>query len=123
MNREKGFTMIELIMVIVIISILAAVAIPRFISLRRDAEQAACDSNVGALRAALSNYYARTALGGSASFPSALTSASFLPYLTGGALPAHRGFPMLINYNNLYSPAGQVINTHTHTLTGPIWEF
>ena len=45
MNREKGFTMIELIMVIVIISILAAVAIPRFISRRRDAEQAACDSN------------------------------------------------------------------------------
>ena len=116
MNREKGFTMIELIMVIVIIGILAAVAIPRFINLQKDAQQAACDSNVGAIRAALSNYYARTALAGAASFPAAITSATFLPYLTSGALPAHQGTPVIANYNALYTgPATGVMNTHTHT--------
>lgn len=107
--------MIELIMVIVIIGILAAVAIPRFISLRVSAEQAACDSNVGALRSALSNYYARTALTGTASFPSALTVASFTYYLQSGALPTHKGTPVIANYNSLYSPASGTINTHTHT--------
>lgn len=107
--------MIELIMVIVIIGILAAVAIPKFISLKKDAEQAACDSNIGALRAALSNYYARTALTGTASFPSALTSASFTYYLQSGALPAHKGTPAIASYNTLYSPAAGTINTHTHT--------
>lgn len=39
-KNNRGFTMIELIMVIVILSILAAVAIPRFIDFRSDARTA-----------------------------------------------------------------------------------
>jgi len=58
MNKEKGFTMIELVMVIVIIGILAAIAIPRFLDLRANAQQAACQQSGGALRAAISNFYA-----------------------------------------------------------------
>ena len=58
MNR-KGFTLIELVMVIVIIGILAAVAIPKFITLRNEARRAVCQSNVGAIRTALSNFYAK----------------------------------------------------------------
>jgi len=114
MNREKGFTMIELIMVIVIIGILAAVAIPRFINLQRNAQQAACDANVGAIRAAISNYYARTALTGTASFPADLTAAAFTFYLQTG-LPAHTGTPAIASYNSLYTPATGVLATHTHT--------
>lgn len=106
--------MIELIMVIVIIGILAAVAIPRFISLKKDAEQAACDSNVGAIRAAISNYYARTALTGTASFPADLTAAAFTFYLQNG-LPAHKGTPAIASYNSLYTPATGILTTHTHT--------
>jgi prepilin-type N-terminal cleavage/methylation domain-containing protein len=39
--RKKGFTLIELVLVITILGILAIVAIPRFINLRTDAERAA----------------------------------------------------------------------------------
>lgn len=57
-KERKGFTLIELIMVIVIIGILAAIAIPRFVNLRREARKAQCEGSVGAIRTALSNYYA-----------------------------------------------------------------
>lgn len=40
-RNRKGFTLIELVMIIVVLGILAAVAIPRFIDLQSDAEEAA----------------------------------------------------------------------------------
>jgi len=40
LKSKKGFTLIELVMVIVILAILAAVAVPRFIDLKADASKA-----------------------------------------------------------------------------------
>ncbi|MDX2347047.1 MAG: type II secretion system protein [Legionella sp.] len=57
-HTQKGFTMIELVMVIVILGILAAVAIPRFIDLQSNAQQAAIDGLAGGLGTASSVNYA-----------------------------------------------------------------
>jgi len=52
-NRQTGFTLIELIVVILILSILAATALPRFIDVTGDAHTAAVSGAAGGLGAAV----------------------------------------------------------------------
>jgi len=56
MKNNKGFTLIELIMVTIILGILAAVAIPRYMTTVDKAEEAAEDAVISAISAGLETY-------------------------------------------------------------------
>lgn len=58
LKNKKGFTLIELMIVIAIIGILAAIAIPNFLNYQCKARQAEAKTNLGSIRTAQEGYYA-----------------------------------------------------------------
>ncbi len=86
--RQSGFTLIELVMVIVLIGVLAAIAIPKFVDLSSDANRAATEGVAGALSSAAAiNFAARKA--NVANGVAVDDCADIGALMQGGALPAN----------------------------------
>lgn len=62
MRLQKGFTLIELVVVIVILGILAASAAPKFMDLQSDARKSALQGMQGAVKSAVSMTYSKSIL-------------------------------------------------------------
>ncbi len=60
---EKGFTLIELIVIIVILGILSAVAIPKFVDLQKEAATATADGVMGSARGAAAMNWSKNLIG------------------------------------------------------------
>ncbi len=70
LQNQSGFTLIELVIIIVILGILAAVAIPKYQDLSGEAQEASARSALGSLRSGITIFYANQAVQtGNATWP------------------------------------------------------
>lgn len=82
MERQRGFTLIEMMVVVSIIAILAALLIPNFSRARAQAQSATCISNLKTIGTALELYYTDHQY-----YPTATTQAIDKQYLSSASSP------------------------------------
>ncbi|MFV7784886.1 type II secretion system protein [Shewanella marisflavi] len=103
MQKQKGFTLIELVVVIIILGILAVTAAPKFINLQSDARKSTLEGLKGALQGANSLVYSKAAIAGEEQKGSADAS-------TTGSVDIGTGTNAATNYGYLQSTAVQLSN-------------
>lgn len=88
MNNKQGFTLIELVVVIVILGILAVTAAPKFLNLQDDAKISALKGLEGAIKGATGIVYGKAAVSGVENQQSAIL------VLNGVSTPIRFGYPL-----------------------------
>jgi len=105
MDNQKGITLGEVLLVVLLISILAAVMIPRFLSVSRDAKYEACRTNVANINALVQLYYIKEGTWPRTDLADIATNINYFPDLTLPNCP-------------VTSSAAYEIVTPTHRVTG-----
>jgi len=92
-SSNKGFTLIELVVVIVILGVLAVTAAPRFLNYQRDAHLARADAAFASFEASVGLYHAKWLTEGEPT--------GIVDYGNGDVYPSATGFPISVNQTPL----------------------
>jgi prepilin-type N-terminal cleavage/methylation domain-containing protein len=109
-SDHRGFTLMEIVLVIIVLGILAAVAVPRFFDTSATGKQEAEETVVALVRAGIDNYYNKAVTRGTTPlYPAALDGAA-----DGTASPSNPFFTNVLN-----QPVTDNWSKSGSTYTGP----
>ena len=115
-SHKAGFTLVEIMIVVAIIGLLAAIAIPNFIKARATSQQNACINNLKQIDGAISEWALETGQSSGATVASAQTVSAYIKMNSGNSVPS---CPAGGNYTTSNVGATPQVSCSLSTLSTP----